>query len=142
MRELLSNLSSLVPQAPAGEPENGGSLRVIVVDDVAEFREATCDLLQVFFDVDVVATGKDGFEALQLAIAFEPDLLIMNANMPGIGGVFAASLVANCCPSTKILIMSEDTSPEIQQMCRSAGAHGITSKSDLASQFAQLCCAS
>ena len=115
-------------------------LRVVVVDDAEEFREAACELLQVFFDVEVVGRGKDGFEALQLAIAYEPDLLLINANMPRLDGISAARLVSRHCPGTKILVMSGEDTFELREKCRVAGADGFTSKADLATQFAQLCC--
>jgi two-component system response regulator DesR len=131
-----------VPLSSHQHPELPGasdSLRVVVVDDVADFREATCDLLHAFFDVELVGTGKDGFEALQLAVAYEPDLLLMDVNMPGLDGISAASLVSRFCPATKILIMSGEDTPEVRERCRLAGAHGFTSKHDLAGQFAELC---
>jgi DNA-binding NarL/FixJ family response regulator len=140
MHELVPSISLLQPYERGGPETFSDSLKIVVADGSAEFRQAASELLQAFFEVEVVGAGKDGFEALQLTIAYAPDLLIMDANTPGIDGLRVATLVGQCCPATKVLLMSAHDSPQLRERCRVAGAHGFTSKQDLAGQFAQLCC--
>ncbi len=139
MQNLVSCLTPRVQRGEGDFPFFDDAIRIVVADAAIEFREATCDLLKAFFDVEISGCAKDGFEALQLAIAFEPDLLIMDAGLPGLSGFATASLVADACPTTQILMISSDSSPRLRESSIAAGAHGFSSKADLAILFAELC---
>lgn len=139
MQKLVSNLAPRSCYKGEGVSYLGDAIRIVVADAAADFRESTCEILKAFFEVEISGCAKDGFEALQLAIAFEPDLLIMDVALPGLDGLATARLVADACPATQILMVSSDASPRLRASSIAAGAFAFTSKAELAIIFADLC---
>lgn len=125
------------PQA-FNQARDGQVLRVAIVDDSESFRVVLRELLQMLFDVEIVAEGSNGFEALELAAELGPDLLIMDVNMPVLDGTTAASLISNHFPSTTILMMSGEDSPEVRERCLQSGAFAFSSKDAITRQIADL----
>ena len=113
-------------------------LRVAIVDDAEDFRIVLRELLQMLFDVEIVGMGSNGFEALELTAEFAPDLLVMDFNMPVLDGAIAASLISTHFPTTTILMMSGDDSPEVRERCMQSGAFAFTHKSAITRQIADL----
>ena len=62
---------------------SGEKIRVMIVDDVSETRENVRKLLQFESDVDVVGVARTGKEAIQLSQELNPDVVLMDINMPG-----------------------------------------------------------
>jgi two-component system, NarL family, nitrate/nitrite response regulator NarL len=123
----------------APEPEFSAFLhlpiRIAVVDDSRDFLEVLCDLLRMFPSVEIIATGSDGLEALGLVRTLQPDLLIMDVNMPVLDGIGTATMISNSGSSTKVLLMSADGGTNMRERCRRSPAHGFISKHDLASRL-------
>ncbi len=92
----------------------------------------------MLFDVEIVGVGSNGFEALELTAELNPDLLIMDVNMPVLDGTTAASLIAAHFPATTILLMSGDDSPEIRERCLQSGAYAFSPKGTITRQMASL----
>ena len=65
---------------------SGEKIRVIIVDDVSETRENVRKLLQFESDVDVVGVARTGREAIQLSQDMQPDVVLMDINMPDMDG--------------------------------------------------------
>ena len=82
------------------------TLRVLVVDDHAYFRESLVSFLSEFPWVDVVGAAEDGIEACGRAIVLSPDVIIMDVIMPGENGIEAAKRIKGDLPSTKIILYS------------------------------------
>lgn len=114
------------------------TLRVAIVDDSESFRTVLRELLQMLFDVEIVGEGSNGFEALELIAELGPDLLIMDVNMPILDGTTAASLVSTHFPSTTILMMSGEDSPEVRERCLQSGAFAFSPKGTITRQIAEL----
>ncbi len=114
------------------------TLRVAIVDDSESFRVVLRELLQMLFDVEIVGEGSNGFEALELAAELGPDLLIMDVNMPILDGTTAASLISTHFPSTTILMMSGEDSPELRDRCLQSGAYAFSPKATITRQIAEL----
>ena len=64
-------------------------IRVLIVDDIAETRENIRKLLQFDADVEVVGAARTGSEGIQLALETEPDVVLMDINMPDMDGIAA-----------------------------------------------------
>lgn len=120
---------------PAG---NRRTIRVAIVDDSEDFRIVLRELLQMLFDVEIVAEGRNGFEALELTAELGPDLLIMDVNMPVLSGPTAALLISTHFPTTTILMMSGEDSPELRERCLQSGASAFSPKETITLQFAEL----
>lgn len=119
-------------------PGRERSLRIVIVDDSEDFRVVLRELLQMLFDVEVVALGANGFDALELTAEHGPDLIIMDVNMPVLDGPLAASLISTHFPSTTILMMSSEDSPEIRERCLQSGAQAFSAKNDVTHRIADL----
>jgi len=120
------------------ETESSHPIRVVVIDDSEGFRVVICELLRMLFDIEIVGIGSNGFEALELTAQQAPDLVIMDVNMPVLDGIAAAGLIRHHFPTTTILMMSGEDTPEMRSSCLRVGADGFTPKRWLTSEFAQM----
>ena len=83
--------------------------RVLLVDDHPLTREALAGLLEAH-GFDVVAQAGDGEEAIAMAAALEPDLIVLDLTMPGMDGLTALPLLREASPATSVVVLtaSED----------------------------------
>jgi len=103
-------------------------LRVAVVDDDATARRGLCMMLDAEPDMAVVGEGADGREALGVVRDLKPHVLVMDLNMPGVGGLEATRLLATQGLATRVVlvtIMSDEAS--VYEALR-AGASGFLLK--------------
>jgi NarL family two-component system response regulator LiaR len=82
------------------------SLRVFVVDDHAVFRMGVCDVLQRERAMQCVGEAADGSEAVYLAPALMPDVVLMDMNMPRMDGVAALQALRPLLPDTRFVMMA------------------------------------
>src|SRR5512140_589979 len=94
--------------------EKQGRIRAVVVDDSPSYLEVVCAMLEVDDVVDVVARASNGADAIPAVANLRPDLLLMDVDMPLIDGLSAAAFVSVQFPSTKIVLMSAEDSPELR----------------------------
>jgi DNA-binding NarL/FixJ family response regulator len=106
-------------------------IRTLVVDDSASTREAVCALLGLEPVIQLVGTAADGLEAVEAAASLEPELIIMDINMPRLDGFKSAAVLAKHNPNTQILLMSADDLPNLRTLGRISGAKGFIAKRDL-----------
>ncbi len=85
-------------------------IRVLLVDDHALFRSGISSLLQRQEDFEVVGEAGDGLEGAKRAKALQPDVVLLDLHMRGIGGVESIRLIAEEAPSARVLMLtvSED----------------------------------
>ncbi|KOO37208.1 response regulator [Priestia koreensis] len=79
---------------------------IVIIDDHQLFREGVKRILDFEQDFEVVAEGDDGSEALQLVAEHNPDVVIMDINMPSVNGVEATKQLVEDNPETKVIILS------------------------------------
>ena len=127
-----------VPGTPLQRIETERPIRVVVIDDSADFRVVISELLQMLFDVDIVGVGGNGFEAIELTAQTAPDLVIMDVHMPVLDGISAAGLIRHHFPTTTILMMSVDDSPGMRDRCLEVGADAFTPKRSITRQVADM----
>ena len=87
-----------------------GPLRVAVIDDHTLFRRGLIALLAHEPEFSVVGEAADGFEGIKVVAATQPDVVLLDLNMPGISGVEAISAIRNEAPSAQVVMLtvSED----------------------------------
>ncbi len=108
-------------------------VRVMLVDDHALFREGLALLLKGRPNLQVVAEAATGEEALAQLESAHPDLVLLDLNLPGIGGVEACRLLKERAPELRVVILTmSDDLESIFEAVR-AGACGYLLK-DIASQ--------
>ena len=66
---------------------NDGSIRLVVVDDHTLFRRGLVSLLEDMPEFHVVGEASDGIQALEVVAAHNPDLVLLDVNMPGMDGI-------------------------------------------------------
>lgn len=103
-------------------------IRVMLVDDHVFWRHGLRQIIDSEPDMQVVAEASDGQEAIRRAISAKPDLILMDINMPGMGGVDAARHVTAQIPGQRIVMLTvTDTDENLFESIR-AGACGFLLK--------------
>ncbi|NIM94194.1 MAG: response regulator [Anaerolineales bacterium] len=82
------------------------SLRVLLVDDQALFREGLRTLLSIQSWLDVVGEAGDGIEALEACARLKPDVVLMDLKMPRLDGVEATRRLHSEHPDTRVIILT------------------------------------
>ncbi|WP_203553927.1 response regulator transcription factor [Bacillus sp. B15-48] len=80
--------------------------RIVIIDDHQLFREGVKRILDFEQSFEVVAEGDDGNEALNLYEQYQPDVVIMDINMPDMNGVDATRQLIEKYPEAKVIILS------------------------------------
>lgn len=110
----------------------GSNIRVLLVDDYAPWREAICSILQRGNGFQVIGEAADGFKAVQKAQELQPDLILLDLGLPSINGIEAARQIRVQSPNSKILIVTENRSPDIVEAALNSGALGYVVKANSA----------
>ena len=105
-------------------------VRTLVVDDVDDFRHFLCSSLQEETRCEVVGEASDGLQAVQQAEELLPDLILLDLGLPTLNGMEAARRIRKVSPHSKILFVTQNSSPEIAQGALRLGASGYLLKSD------------
>jgi two-component system, NarL family, invasion response regulator UvrY len=103
-------------------------IRVLLVDDHAVVRTGFRLLLQSIGEVSVVAEAESGEAACQLYSELEPDVVVMDIAMPGMGGLEALRRMKARHPQVRVLTLSAHDDPMHARRCLSEGALGFLSK--------------
>lgn len=103
-------------------------IRAVVADDSPCYLDIVCALLELDDIVDVVGRASDGAEAVRLALELDPDLVIMDVEMPYMDGLVAATLLCVQSSEAKIVMMSAEGSDERRAACMAAGADAFIHK--------------
>jgi DNA-binding NarL/FixJ family response regulator len=111
------------------------SSRVLVVDDNEPFRRFICSTLGKRPELHIVCEVSDGLEAVQKAEELHPDLVLLDIGLPSLNGIEAARRIRRLSPETKILFVSQETSPEAVQVALALGGHGYVVKTDAGSEL-------
>lgn len=119
------------------------SIRVLVVEDFQPFRDFVCSALKEKPDLQVVGEASDGLEAVQKAEALQPDLILLDIGLPTLNGIEAARQIRKLVPRSKILFVSQDSSPDVVREAVCLGAMGYVIKahagSDLLAAIEAVC---
>ncbi|MBV6395488.1 MAG: Chemotaxis response regulator protein-glutamate methylesterase [Anaerolineales bacterium] len=106
----------------------GEKIRVLIVDDVAETRENVRKLLQFETDVEVAGTARSGNEGIQLAGELDPDVILMDINMPDVDGITATEQVRQKMPHVQVVILSVQGDQNYMRRAMLAGARDFLTK--------------
>jgi CheY-like chemotaxis protein len=112
-------------------PHGKTRIRTLVVDDSADFARALCAFLDILSNVDVIARGRSGHDAIVLAHEWVPDLILMDVKMPEMTGLEAASQLTRELPSVVVILMSAFEDEGIQRASEESGAFAFVMKEHL-----------
>lgn len=99
-----------------------GRIRVAIVDDVQESRDNVERLLRFEPDIEIVGSVSRGSEAIELAIAREPHVILMDVNMPDMDGIAATAAIMAQKPNIGVIMMSVLNEPDTLRRSMLAGA--------------------
>jgi DNA-binding NarL/FixJ family response regulator len=104
-------------------------VRVLVADDSAGVRELLVLLLNMESAFTVVGEARDGVAAVALAEQLQPDLVILDVNMPRLDGIEALPRVRNASPGSQVVIFSGNSGDDdLEREAHAAGATAVISK--------------
>src|SRR5512140_2506714 len=107
---------------------SGEKFRVLIVDDVADTRENVRKLLQFESDIDVVGAARSGMEGIQLSQELDPDVVLMDINMPDIDGIAATEAIRHKSPYIQVVILSVQGDQNYMRKAMLAGARDFLTK--------------
>jgi pilus assembly protein CpaE len=107
---------------------SGEKVRVLIVDDVADTRENVRKLLQFESDIEVVGAARSGMEGIQLSQELDPDVVLMDINMPDIDGIAATEAIRQKMPHTQVVILSVQGDQNYMRRAMLAGARDFLTK--------------
>jgi pilus assembly protein CpaE len=99
-----------------------GRIRVAIVDDVQESRDNVERLLRFEPDIEIVGSASRGTDAIELAIAKEPHVILMDVNMPDMDGIEATTAIMARMPGVGVIMMSVLNEPDTLRRSMLAGA--------------------
>ncbi len=110
-------------------------VRILIAEDSAPFRQGLRNLLQSVDDVEVVGEAISGDETIQLANQLQPDVILMDIQMPGVNGIEATRQIIFVSPHISILMLTMFEDDESVFAALRAGARGYLLKGALKAEI-------
>jgi DNA-binding NarL/FixJ family response regulator len=104
------------------------TVRVLVVDDYEPFRRFLCSILGKNPVLQIVGEVSDGLDAVQKARELKADLIFLDIGLPTLNGIEVARRIRTLIPESKIIFVSQESSPDVIQAALSLGAWGYVWK--------------
>ena len=123
----------------AGEEESGETLtrrakgkrlRILIADDHEVVREGLARIISQHLDFEIVAAASDGAEAIQMARALQPDLVLMDISMPNMNGIEATKEIKRQRKETVVIGISLHEKDILGEAMRQAGASAFIQKDE------------
>ncbi|HTA40702.1 MAG TPA: response regulator transcription factor [Candidatus Acidoferrales bacterium] len=103
-------------------------MKLVLVDDQADFRSGLCDLLSSASGVDVVGEASEGREAVDVVLALRPDITLMDIRMPRMDGIAATAAIRSSWPDACVLVLTTFDEDALVRDAIQAGAAGYLLK--------------
>jgi DNA-binding NarL/FixJ family response regulator len=103
-------------------------IKVLIAEDQQLVRRAFAGMLSLESDIEIVAQAADGAEAIQLARQWRPNIVLMDLQMPRVGGIGAIKRILEDLPDTRIIVLTTFDTDELVFEAISAGAHAYLLK--------------
>lgn len=128
-------------ETPELSPDDGldrvRTVRTLVVDDSADMRLLLRMMLGRDRGFEVVGEAADGQAAIEATQRHRPDLVVMDRQMPILGGLEAIPLIRERFPDTEIVLYTAAVEPDTEEAAATAGAIGVLTKGGVAADVAQ-----
>jgi len=113
------------------------TVKVLLVDDHELVRTGIRRLLDDFADIEVIAEAESGEEAITLVRELRPQVVLMDVNMPGIGGLEATRKLTQIDPSVKVIVVTIHLDEPFPTRLLQAGAAGYLTKGCAVSEIVE-----
>ena len=104
-------------------------VKILVVDDYEPFSLFLHLKLQSRPALQIVSETSDGLQAVQKAEELQPDLILLDISLPKLNGIKAARQIRKSAPQSRIIFVSQESSPDLIQEALSSGTCGYVVKS-------------
>ena len=129
-------------------PSAAAPIKLLIADDHPVVRDGLCSMFARDPEFEVLGEAADGAEAVRLAQALRPDVVLMDLRMPGMDGITAIQHLRareDAKASLPVIVVTADAGSSIDEDCRAAGADDVLQKpvsmtslfAAIASQLAQ-----
>ena len=98
------------------------NIRVLVVDDIVETRENLRKILGYEDSITVLGVAANGEQGIQMTVEPQPDIVLVDVNMPGMDGITAAQRIIEQVPMTRVILMFTKDEADYRQRSDLAGA--------------------
>jgi DNA-binding NarL/FixJ family response regulator len=112
------------------------AIRILIVDDHAILREGVRALLAAHADFEVVGEASDGLQAIEAVGRLDPDVVLMDIAMPGLGGIEATIELKKLGRRARVLILSQYEDREYVRRLLKAGVSGYVLKKSAGGELA------
>ncbi|BAU64205.1 HlyD family secretion protein [Stanieria sp. NIES-3757] len=112
-------------------------IRILIVDDQKMIREGLKALINTEEDLDVVGTAEDGEDAIKQVESLQPNIVLMDMEMPGLDGMGATQVICEQFPHIKVLVLSTYDNQEYVARSLGAGAMGYLLKGTPAKELTE-----
>lgn len=106
-----------------------------MVDDYEPFRRFVCSTLRKRPTLQIVGEAADGLEAVQNAEELKPDLILLDIGLPTLNGIEVARRISTVAPESKVIFVTQESSPDMMQATLNLGAWGYVLKAKAASDL-------
>jgi DNA-binding NarL/FixJ family response regulator len=106
-------------------------IRLFLVDDERHVRQGLRMRLGMEPDIVVVGEAADGASAIDQIPATQPDVVLMDVNLPGLDGIAAAARLRDVSPGCAVVMLSMHDDSRTRERARLAGAHEFVGKHDI-----------
>ncbi len=103
-------------------------VRVLIADDHRMFRQGLRQILETQPDMEVIGEAGDGLEAVERAVRLQPDVTLVDINMPGMDGVAAIREITERCPAARCIVITMYRRDRYLFEAIKAGAYGYLLK--------------
>jgi DNA-binding NarL/FixJ family response regulator len=110
-------------------------IHVAFADDHPELRLALRLLLRLSDDIEIVCETTNGREALECVLSLQPDVLVIDIQMPVLDGLSATRQIKDLSLPTRVIVISLTRGTFISRKAQAAGAKGFLAKDDLATDL-------
>ena len=118
-----------------GASRGGRTVRILIADDDVEVRGLVGFILSQDPGVLLVGEAEDGESAIILVRQAQPDLVVMDVMMPGVGGLEATRRIKREWPDTRVLVLTNPTDDETRRSAFVNGADSFLSKRDIGTRL-------
>lgn len=109
--------------------------RLVIIEDQTAIREMLVEILRQEKNYDLVGESGDGQDALALCLEVKPDLIVLDAKLPGLNGVDLLRRLVKHLPHLRVMVFSSHENPVLVREMLEVGAHGFVEKTAGLSQF-------
>lgn len=112
--------------------------RILLVDNYAPWRDQLRSLLKTRPEWNIIGEASDGQEAIEKAVALEPNIVLLDVSMTSMNGIEAAEIIRQRCPNSKILFVTQDGDSDIRSEAMQTGASAYVLKANAAHELLDL----